>query len=206
MPVKLQSTMTDSQPNYPGLLVILSGPSGVGKSTITNAVCAQLDALLSVSMTTRAMTPQDTEGEHYYFVSEREFKDQVKLGQMLEYAQVFDHFYGTPREPVVEALEAGEVVLLEIDVQGAAQVKRNLPEAYAIFIEPPSEDALLQRLRDRKREDEASIQKRFSRSRHEIAEARRMGIYDHTVVNDDLDRAVGETLAVIQAQHAARSV
>lgn len=196
--------MNQSPEHPPGLLVILSGPSGVGKSTITQAICEFLGAVLSVSMTTRPMTPQDVEGEDYYFVSEREFKDQVKLGQMLEYAQVFDNFYGTPREPVEEALAGGAIVLLEIDVQGAAQVKRNLPGAYAIFIEPPSEEVLLQRLRKRKREDEATIQKRFSRARHEIAEAHKLGIYDRTIINDDLSRAIREAVEAINGQMVGR--
>jgi len=196
--------MNQSNEQTPGLLVILSGPSGVGKSTITQAICEELDAMLSVSMTTRPITPQDVEGEDYFFVSEREFKDQVKLGQMLEYAQVFDNFYGTPREPVVEALEAGAIVLLEIDVQGAVQVKRNLPEAFAIFIEPPSEEVLLERLRNRKREDEATIQKRFSRARHEIAEAHNLGIYDQTIVNDDLSIAIREAVEAISERLVGR--
>ncbi|MEM1353625.1 MAG: guanylate kinase [Planctomycetota bacterium] len=192
--------MGEQDVQTPGLLVILSGPSGVGKSTITHAICEQLGAVLSVSMTTRPVTPQDVEGEDYFFVSEREFKDQVKLGQMLEYAQVFDNFYGTPREPVEDALAQGAVVMLEIDVQGAAQVKRNLPGAFAIFIEPPSERVLLDRLRHRQRENEATIQKRFSRARHEIAEARSLGIYDRTIVNDDLPRAIHEAVGVIHEQ------
>jgi len=203
MPVLLKP-MNQSNEQTPGLLVILSGPSGVGKSTITQAICEELDAMLSVSMTTRPITPQDVEGEDYFFVSEREFKDQVKLGQMLEYAQVFDNFYGTPREPVVEALEAGAFVLLEIDVQGAVQVKRNLPEAFAIFIEPPSEEVLLERLRNRKREDEATIQKRFSRARHEIAEAHNLGIYDQTIVNDDLSIAIREAVEAISERLVGR--
>jgi len=190
--------------DYPGLLLIVSGPSGVGKSTIVNALVERLDAVLSLSMTTRPMGPTDLEGEHYHFVSEREFRDLVKLGQMLEYAQVYDNLYGTPAEPVEQALAAGETVILEIDVQGANQVKQRMPEAVGIFIEPPSEEELLTRLRARKREDEATIQKRFSRARDEIHLARELGIYKHTVVNDELEHAIEQAVSLIQGELASR--
>lgn len=194
--------MPDADPHpQHGLLVIVSGPSGVGKSTIVNALVERLDAVLSISMTTRPMGPSDVDGEHYMFVGEKEFKDLVKLGQMLEYAQVYDNLYGTPAEPVEAALEAGETVILEIDANGANQVKRRMPQAVGIFIEPPSEDVLLQRLRDRKREDEATIQKRFSRARDEIQYARELGIYKHTVINDDLENAVEQAVAMIESEH-----
>lgn len=190
-----------------GLLVIVSGPSGVGKSTIVNMMVDRLDAVLSLSMTTRPMGPKDINGEHYYFVNEKEFKDQVKLGQMLEYAQVYGNLYGTPAEPVEQALAAGEIVILEIDVQGANQVKKRMPEAIGILIEPPSDDVLLQRLRDRKREDEDIIQKRFSRARDEIKWAHELGIYQYTVVNDQLDHAIDQAVAAVEDAWAAeRSV
>lgn len=193
--------MPDADPHpQHGLLVIVSGPSGVGKSTIVNALVERLDAVLSISMTTRPMGPSDVDGEHYMFVGEKEFKDLVKLGQMLEYAQVYDNLYGTPAEPVEAALEAGETVILEIDANGANQVKRRMPQAVGIFIEPPSEDVLLQRLRDRKREDEATIQKRFSRARDEIQYARELGIYKHTVINDDLENAIEQAVAMIEGE------
>lgn len=189
--------------NKSGLLVIVSGPSGVGKSTIVNAMVDRLDAVLSLSMTTRPMGPNDIDGEHYHFVNEREFRDLVKLGQMLEYAQVYDNLYGTPAEPVEAALAAGEVVILEIDVQGANQVKRRMPDAIGILIEPPSDDVLLQRLRSRKREDEATIQKRFSRARDEIQLAHDLGIYKYTVVNDYLEKAIDQAVALVEGELAA---
>lgn len=192
--------MPDSTASNPGLLVIVSGPSGVGKSTIVNAMVDRLDAVLSLSMTTRPMGPNDIDGEHYYFVNEREFRNLVKLGQMLEYAQVYDNLYGTPAEPVEHALAAGEIVILEIDVQGANQVKQRMPEATCILIEPPSDDVLLQRLRDRKREDEDTIQKRFSRARDEIQLAHDLGIYPHTVINDRLDESIDHAVALVQAE------
>ncbi|MEM9345679.1 MAG: guanylate kinase [Planctomycetota bacterium] len=188
------------QNSYSGLLVIVSGPAGVGKSTIVNAMVDRLDALLSISMTTRYMGPNDVDGQHYYFVSESEFKKLVKLGQMLEYAQVYDNYYGTPAEPVEQALSEGETVILEIDVQGANQVKQRMPGAVGILIEPPSDEVLLQRLRDRKREDEATIQKRFSRARDEIQLAKDLGIYQHSVVNDQLEKAIDRAVAIVEAE------
>ncbi|XAL99398.1 guanylate kinase [Phycisphaeraceae bacterium D3-23] len=196
---------TDSvQHDYPGLLVILSGPSGAGKTTISRAVRELMDVAFSVSLTTRPLSAEDTDGEDYLFVNEREFKEQVKLAQLLEWAQVHGNFYGTPREPVVEALEAGEIVLLEIDVQGARQVKENLPDAVGIFVEPPSEEELLARLRARKREDEATIQKRFQRATAEMAQAHELGIYDLTIVNCDLEKAIQQAITFIEEQHAMR--
>ena len=193
-----------SSTEQPGLPLIISGPSGVGKSTIVNTLVERLGAVLSISMTTRPMGPKDIEGEHYLFVNEREFKDMVKLGQMLEYAQVYDNYYGTPAEPVQQALAAGEIVILEVDVQGANQIKQQMPDAVGILIEPPSDEVLLQRLRDRKREDEATIQKRYSRARDEIQLARDLGIYKHTVVNDRLDEAIERAIELIEGEIAAR--
>lgn len=191
--------MPNAMTNNPqGLLVIVSGPSGVGKSTIVNAMVDRLDAMLSVSMTTRPMGPSDIDGEHYVFVNEKEFRDLVKLGQMLEYAQVYDNYYGTPAEPVEQALAQGETVILEIDVQGANQVKQRMPEAIGILIEPPSDTVLLERLRARKREDEAVIQKRFAKARDEIQFAHDLGIYQHSVVNDQLGQAIDEAVALVQ--------
>jgi guanylate kinase len=192
--------MPETPLNDHGQLIVVSGPSGVGKSTIVNAMVDRLDAVLSISMTTRPMGPTDIDGEHYSFVREKEFRDLVKLGQMLEYAQVYDNYYGTPAEPVEAALADGEIVILEIDAQGFNQVKQRLPDAIGIFIEPPSDDVLLQRLRARKREDEATIQKRFSRARDEIQFARDLGIYKYTVVNDNLADAIDEAVAIVESE------
>jgi guanylate kinase len=192
--------MPEANTNKQGLLVIVSGPSGVGKSTIVNAMVDRLNAVLSLSMTTRPMGPTDIDGEHYVFVNEKSFRDLVKLGQMLEYAQVYDNLYGTPAEPVEEALAAGETVILEIDVQGANQVKQRMPDAVGILIEPPSDEVLLDRLRARKREDEQTIQKRFGRARDEIQLARDLGIYKYTVINDQLDTAIDQAVTYVRQE------
>ena len=184
-----------------GLLVIISGPSGVGKSTLTNAIIQRLDAALSISMTTRPRTPQDRDGEHYHFVDTATFERLIDEDAFLEHARVYDNHYGTPRAFVEEHLAAGGLVVLEIDVDGATQVHEKLPGLFAVFIEAPSDEALLERLRSRGRDDEATIQRRFGRARAEYQRARDSGVYDAFVVNDEFERAVGEIASLI---HAAR--
>jgi guanylate kinase len=189
-----------------GLLLIVSGPSGVGKSTIVNRMLDQLDARLSVSLTTRPQADTETDGEHYHFVDDASFTAARDRDELLEWALVHGNYYATPRTPVVEALRDGRVVILEIDVEGARQVKAKLPEARAIFVLPPDEQALLDRLRSRRREDEATIQRRFARAQQEIDDARGCGVYDTFLVNRDLDRAVAEAVHAVQQQlQAARS-
>ncbi len=189
----------------PGFLVIISGPSGVGKSTITNEVIDRLDAALSISMTTRPRAATDIDGEHYHFVDVPTFEKAIEDGAFLECAEVYGNWYGTPRAFVEDKLAAGRIVVLEIDVHGAIEVQRNLPDTFAIFIEAPSEDALLQRLRGRKRDDEETIQRRFNRARIEIAHARDSGVYDAFVVNDAFERAVDEVVGLIRAEQRRRA-
>ncbi len=183
---------------YSGLLIVLSGPSGVGKSTISRRLAAELPAQYAVSATTRAGKPQDAFGKKYQFVEEPEFKRLLEAGEFLEYANVFGNWYGTLKSPVQQSLAAGKKVLLEIDVQGAVQVHRIFPEAMGIFILPPTEETLLQRLRDRGRDDEATIQRRFQEARNEIQAARSCGAYNLLVVNDDLDQAIDRIKAAVQ--------
>ena len=191
--------------NKAGLLLIISGPSGVGKTTIAHRVEKTLGGVFSVSMTTRPKAAKDREGEDYYFVTKQRFEQAVAAGELLEHASVFENHYGTPRGAVEASLATGELVILEIDVQGAIQVKANKADAYAIFILPPSEEELLTRLRGRKRDDEATIQRRFAKAKAEIAKAKESGVYDAFVTNDDLDHAVSETIAQVQTQRARRS-
>ncbi len=175
-----------------GALLILSGPSGVGKSTLVNELLRRMEADLSVSMTTRDMTKDDVDGEHYYFVNVPTFERAIKADELLEHAVYAGNFYGTPRSYVEEKLAAGRTVIVEIDVEGARLVKKSMPESFAMFIKAPTEDALLERLRGRQREDETTIQKRFSIAKKEIAFAESTDVYDAFVVNDDFDRAVAE--------------
>jgi guanylate kinase len=181
----------------PGLLLIISGPSGVGKTTITRAIERKLNGVFSVSMTTRAKTEDDVEGRDYYFVSREAFQRHIDAGELLEWAEVFGDYYGTPRTAVQQSLDHGRLEILEIDVQGAIQVKRKKPDALAIFVLPPSESALLDRLRERRREDEDKIQRRFARAKEEIHHARASGIYDAFITNDQLDRAIAEAIDLV---------
>lgn len=192
--------------NAAGLLLVISGPSGVGKTTITHEVERRLDGVFSISVTSRPQTAADREGVDYHFVSADKFIQLRDADALLEWADVFGNYYGTPRKPVQEAMAQGRLVILEIDVQGAIQVKANMPDAFALFIEPPSEDVLLGRLRKRQREDEAIIHKRFSKAKLEIAKARECGVYDQFVVNDDLEMSIDHVVQAIQHELSSRNL
>jgi guanylate kinase len=185
------------------MLVIISGPSGVGKSTITNAIVQRLDAALSISMTTRPRAVTDVDGQHYHFVDEPTFRKAIADDALLEWAEVYGNLYGTPRAFVENNMDAGRLVVLEIDVKGARQVRQKLPDAFAIFILAPDDESLLHRLRLRKRDDEATIQCRFSRAQVEIADARSADMYQF-VINDQFERAVDEVAKLIDQEHRRR--
>ena len=180
----------------PGLLIFISGPSGVGKSTICRRLAAELPAEFAVSATTRVGKPQDAFGKKYQFVAEPDFRHMLEREEFLEYAYVFGNWYGTLRKPVEAGLAAGRTILLEIDVQGAIQVHRLFPEAMGVFILPPGEEDLLKRLRDRGRDDEATILRRFTEAQQEIRTAETSGIYDLMVVNED--NGVEKTVEIIK--------
>lgn len=182
-----------------GLVVIISGPSGVGKTTITRGVeRGTPSSVFSVSATTRAKTDADVEGVDYRFVTDVEFDELIARDELLEWADVFGKRYGTPRDWVNEQLKRGRVVILEIDVDGARQVKERMPEALGVFILPPSEEELLRRLRDRKREGEDLIQKRFGEAKREIAAAQAGDTYDAFITNEVLDDAIDEALQLVR--------
>ncbi|MCC6682787.1 MAG: guanylate kinase [Phycisphaeraceae bacterium] len=184
-----------------GMLLVISGPSGVGKTTITHHVERDLNGVFSVSVTTRSKTPADTEGRDYFFVSPRKFEQMRDGGELLEWAEVYEGLcYGTPLAPVQQAIEAGRLMILEIDVEGAVQIKKKMPEAFSLFVLPPNEKVLLERLRKRAREDEALIQRRFAKAKAEIIRAWECGIYDEFVVNRDLDHAVKEAVALVRSE------
>lgn len=188
-----------------GLLLIISGPSGVGKTTITRGVERRVpESVFSVSWTTRDKTPADVEGVDYHFVSDEQFERMRAGGGFLESAGVYGRKYGTPREWVSKQLERGRVVILEIDVVGARIVKDQVPDAFALFVLPPGEPELLERLRSRKREDEAGIQRRFAKAREEIASARAGGVYDRFITNCELSRAIDEAVGAVIEERARR--
>lgn len=187
-----------------GMLLIIAGPSGVGKTTITHHVEKLLNAQFSVSATTRPKTDTDVEGRDYYFVDRARFEQMRERGELLEWAEVFGNYYGTPRQPVQEAIAQGRLVILEIDVQGAVQVKKLAPQALGIFVLPPSEKVLLKRLRARRREPEEVIQRRFAKAKHEIAQARQCGAFDVFLVNDQLEDAVAQAVQIVREHQAQR--
>ncbi len=190
--------MTGSIPR----VLIVSGPSGSGKSTLVQNLHGLPDLTFSVSSTTRPQRLTESPGKCYDFITEAEFKRRVDAGEFLEYAQVFGrHWYGTPQQQVDEARQAGLDLVLEIDVQGARQVKQKLPEAIAVFIIPPSSLDLERRLRSRGQDSDEAITRRLERARQEIA---RSAEYDFVIVNDDLQRASDELRAIVVASRCRR--
>jgi guanylate kinase len=183
-------------------VLIVSGPSGSGKSTLVQNLHRLPGLMFSVSSTTRPRRLTESPGKCYDFTTEAEFRRRIDSGDFLEYAQVFGrHWYGTPRKQLDDARGAGLDLVLEIDVQGAQQVKRQLPEAIAIFIVPPSRQDLERRLRSRGQDSEEAIARRLERARQEIASSAE---YDFVIVNDDLQRASDELRAIVVASRCRR--
>ena len=180
-----------------GLLIVLCGPSGVGKSTISRQLAERSDVSYTVSATTRPKKEKDDEGKTYEHIAQDEFFRRLDGDEFLEYAHVYGHYYGTPKHPALDLLEAGKDVLLEIDVQGALQVRYQYPDALMLFILPPNEHTLLQRLNDRGRDDADDISKRFRAAKREIHMAKGSRAFDYMVFNDDLGRAVAEIQNII---------
>ncbi|MHC4694315.1 MAG: guanylate kinase [Planctomycetota bacterium] len=180
-----------------GKIVIVSGPSGVGKSTICKEVAKQLNNVyLSVSVTTRPKSNAEVDGRDYWFISEDEFKQRINKGLLLEYAEVFGHLYGTPRDKVEDALTTGKTVILEIDVQGAKKVRITYKDAVMIFVLPPSQKELAERMKLRGREDLETAEDRLNGASREIAAA--WQYYKHMVINDNLPQAVNEVVEIIK--------
>lgn len=187
-----------------GNLYIISAPSGAGKTSLVRQLLQRVPQLaVSVSHTTRPVRPGEQHGQDYFFVSMPEFQAMLENQAFLEQARVFDNYYGTAEQTVIDQLQAGLDVILEIDWQGAAQVKMLFPDSIGIFILPPSTEVLLQRLRNRGQDDEATIARRM---REAVAEISHYPQYDYLVVNDDFDQALVELASIIVANRLTISV
>ncbi len=177
-------------------LFVISGCSGVGKGTVINKFMERnKDFILSVSCTTRKPREGEIDGIHYFFISKEQFEQNIKDDKFLEYAQFAENYYGTKKKYIKQKFEEGYNIILEIETQGALQVKEKMPEAVLIFIAPPSIEELEQRLRGRHTEDEATIQKRLAQVKTELERSKQ---YDYVVINDDVDRAVAEIESIVK--------
>ena len=187
--------------NERGLLVVLSGPSGVGKGTVRKALFASggNNFTYSVSMTTRPKREGEVEGKDYYFVTEEEFKKKIDAGELLEYTYFCGNYYGTPLKDVEQALNSGKELILEIEVNGCRQVKEKMVDAVTIFIVPPKKEVLYQRLMRRGTESQEEVQDRINKANAEFGLAYQ---YDYIVVNDDVQNAADRIKAIIRAEHA----
>lgn len=182
--------------NKEGVLVLFSGPSGVGKDTVLEVVLNKDKELQkSISLTTRNIRENEIDGKDYYFISLSQFHDMIDKGEVLEYAQYGANMYGTPKAPVDKWLSEGKTVILKIEVQGAQSIKEMYPDSVGIFILPPSMEVLEKRLRSRGTEDEADILKRLEIARDEI---RKSVDYDYFVVNEDIEKASDDVLTIIR--------
>lgn len=180
-----------------GKVIVLSGPSGVGKGTVVKKMIENSDSYaLSISATTRSPREGEVDGVNYFFLTVDDFKDRIEKGLILEYAQYCDNYYGTPRSYVEECVNNGKNVILEIEVQGAMNVKRNMPEAVTVFILPPSNDELEKRLRGRGTEQEDVIQQRLATAIGEIEQAEK---YDYNVVNNTIEQCVADINEIINS-------
>jgi len=183
-----------------GDIFVISAPSGTGKTTLVRLLLSRFPTLsFSISYTTRLPRPGEVNGQHYFFVSEKEFKKSIVKGEMLEWAKVYGHYYGTPLTFVQEKIAAGKDIVLDIDIQGAQAVKKKMPEAILIFLIPPSWNELQRRITSRSSDSPEEIKKRLEAAKKEILAARE---FDYIVINDVLEDALKELVSIIQATKA----
>lgn len=180
-----------------GKLFVISGPSGAGKGTICKAIVGRDNIDLSISMTTRNPRPGEVNGKDYFFVSKEEFLENIEKNNLLEYATVYENMYGTPKDAVIKKLERGRNVILEIDIQGGLQIKKDMPEAVLIFILPPSLAILRERLEGRQTDSPEAIEKRLSETLNEI---KLLGEYDYYVINEEIEDAINDVKGIIAAE------
>lgn len=181
-----------------GLLIVVSGPSGTGKGTICKELVKKADVEISVSATTRSPREGEIDGRNYFFISRKEFSDRISSNGFLEYAEVYGNYYGTPVDFVMQKLDEGRDVVLEIDIQGALKIKEKYPEGIFIFILPPSMTELKNRIVGRGSETEASINERYGAALQEISYIDK---YDYCIINDEVEKAVHKVMTIIEAEH-----
>ena len=187
----------------PGLLIVVSGPSGAGKGTICDALRKRFPLIqYSISMTTRKPRPGEVDGVNYFFTDNAHFEELLAEDAFLEHAKVYDHYYGTPKEYVFRMLSEGKLVMLEIDIQGAMQVKERYPQGVFIYVVPPSMDILADRLRHRNTDSPEVITGRLAKAADELSWIEK---YDYIIVNDDLDKAIEEGASILTAEHVKTS-
>ncbi len=186
-----------------GVLLILSGPSGVGKGTICREfIKKNPNCFLSVSVTSRTPRPGEIDGEHYHFISTERFEEMIANNELLEYAQYLNCYYGTPIAPILENIKLGKDIILEIEVVGGLKVKQKQQTAVMVFVAPPSMDILKKRLSGRGTESKEVVDKRIAKAMQELEQ---MDAYDYIIINDDLDAAVDNLSALFEAEHCAVS-
>jgi guanylate kinase len=195
--------MTEPTPLQPGLLLVLSAPSGAGKTTLAHRLLKELpNTIFSVSVTTRRPRGKEQDGVDYQFVDVATFQQKIEQGQFVEWAEVHGHFYGSPQSVVDEARARKGIAVFDIDVQGGQAIKRKHPEAILVFVLPPSMEELERRLRDRKTDSDETIRRRMLAARSEIE--RGIASYDYIIVNDDIERAFQELRSVVVAERCRR--
>jgi guanylate kinase len=187
-----------------GLLIVFSGPSGVGKGTVRKEIFShkELDFQFSVSATTRKPRPGEVDGVDYYYKTRKEFEDMISQGELLEYAEFVGNYYGTPVEAARKSINEGKDIFLEIEVEGAKQVREKFPDGLFIFLAPPSLEELKNRIVTRGTESDEAIEGRLKTAREEID---MMSLYDYVVVNDDVQVASEKVINIVSAEHCRRT-